>query len=100
MENIDPKLIDAMKFGEQSWKLGDEGAKVTTRNGSVYHVDSDGTLTRGYLAEGRTAKLSGAVYRRGGPIRVDLIVLGLRIEATTDSGSIVVTSPVQSIEAP
>ena len=99
MENVDANFLSAMKLEEQSWKLGDEEAIITTRSGSIYHIDSEGTLTGGYLVEGRTAKLSGAVYRRGGPIRVDRITVGLCIEAVTNDKRVMVTSPVQSIES-
>lgn len=99
MENIDPALIDAMQLGAQSWEKGDDGHTISTSSGSIYYIDSDGTLTGGtHLTKGRTAKLSGAVYRRGGPIRANHITVGLCIEAITIDGKTLVTSPVQSIE--
>lgn len=99
MKNVDPALIDAMQLDAQSWERGDDSHTILTSSGSIYYIDSNGTLTGGtHLTKGRTAELWGAVYRRGGPIRVDHITVGLCIEARTSDGKILVTSPVQSIE--
>lgn len=100
MENVHPSLIDAMKLDAPSWKRGSRDSIITTASGSIYYVDSRGTLVGGsHLTGGRTARLSGAVYRRGGPIRMGHIVVGLCIEAmTSDSDKrVLVTSPVESI---
>lgn len=99
MKHVDARLIEAMQLNAQSWKTGDAESIISTRSGSIYHVDSDGVLTGGrHLTEGRTAELRGAVYRRGGPIRVDHITVGLCIECVTSDGKILVTTPVQTIQ--
>lgn len=98
MENVHHTFVDAMKLDAQSWEKGDEDSLIVTSSDSVYHIDSGGILTGGsYLKEGQTAELSGAVYRRGGPIRVNRVTVGLCIEAVTLDEKVLVTSPVRSI---
>lgn len=99
MENVHPSLIEAMKLDAQSWKIGDKSSTVITSSGSVYCINSIGVLTGGsHLVDGRTAELSGAVYRRGGPIRAGHVVVGLCIEAMMDDEKVIVTSWVESIK--
>jgi hypothetical protein len=86
-----------LKLDNDFWKRGGARVLAVTASGSVYTVESDGTMRGGYLEGERTANLRGSVYRRGGPIRVDKIVVGLSIEAMTNDYRLLVTSPVEAL---
>ena len=92
---LDPKLTDALRLTEDFWKLGDPAASITTESGSCYIVQPDGTI----VGPRFIGQLSGAVYRAGGPMHMNKIVYGLRMELRRPGQpGVRITTPVVAIE--
>jgi len=93
---IHPDLREALHFDEDAdWRIGMPNVKVCTKSGVIYEIDSKGMVTGGSkdIEEG---ELSGAVYRRHGPIRLNEVVVGMSMEISW-KGKILVTSPVIAV---
>lgn len=103
-DSLDPRLLQALNLAEDYWKLGDPPIDVQTASGSEYHITTDGLVTRlwdGPSTEERPEvsrlRLSGSVYRQGGPIRPGVVVYGLRLELAAEPGRTITTSLVTGI---
>ena len=76
---VAPSLAAAAYLDEDpDWKVGDPSSIVRTRRG-LYKVDPDGTLSGG-SKNVTGAKLSGATPSGSTLLRVECIVVGLRME--------------------
>lgn len=92
---IDPEILH--KFGnENCWKLGQDDIIAETRN-TDYHISSDGIITGGRFVNGRNAELWGAVTYLNGPIKIDYVIVGLKIEGNTNDGKKFCSSTVLNI---
>ncbi|MBY0274731.1 hypothetical protein K2Z84_05285 [Candidatus Binatia bacterium] len=78
------------------WRLGARAVLVFTRSGSVYQVDTQGTVRGGSLGT-ENGRLQGAVYSTGGPLRPGEIVVGLSMEIVTHR-NVVTTTRVERVE--
>ena len=76
---IHPSLKKALKWDEEGWKTGDENIIFYTQSGSTYKVTSAGKVSGG-RHEISNGRLVGAIYRRGGPIRINQILEGMGVE--------------------
>ncbi len=82
-KNVHPDLIEAAQLDAESWSTGFRVKPITvrTKSGSMYQIDGSGHVVQIKGNRGHpVGELNGAVYRVGGPIRVDKVVVGLCIE--------------------
>ena len=82
-ENVHPSLIEKVKLDAESWSIGFRVKPITarTKSGSLYRIEGNGHIVQIKGNRGHpVGELNGAVYRVGGPIRVDKVVVGLCIE--------------------
>ena len=91
---MDPAVAQALNMDEDFWALGDKPAVVETESGSRYIAQSDGSLSNGTIS----GQLNGSIYRPGGPIRLNVIVYGMRMEIRTGPAHVATTTPVVKIE--
>lgn len=96
MKGIHDSLLEAMKLDNELWKFGEGPIEVKTRSGAVYQVASDGKISGG-SRKIKDAELWGAVYRSGGPIRIDHVVVGLNMEIKADERMMTTTSVVEIV---
>lgn len=99
LKHVHPSLVEALKLDNESWKIGDAAAVVHTKSGSCYQVTSEGAIVGGsHIGPDDSAELWGAVYRSGGPIRLNQVVVGLAMEIGRHERGVLITSPVVKIE--
>lgn len=94
MKGLDNNLVKSLKLENEKWKFGDGPIDVKTRSGAIYQVTSNGKISGGSLKI-KDAELWGAVYRLGGPIRLDHVVIGLNMEVKADGRMMTTTSVVE-----
>ena len=81
--NVHSSLIKKAKLDAESWSTGFRVKPIIarTKSGSLYRIIDSGHIVQ---IKGKrdhpVGELNGAVYRAGGPIRVDQVVVGLCIE--------------------
>lgn len=94
-EHIDPRLLEALKLDNESWTIGDKSIYVVTSSGALYTVAENGKVSGG-SRDIKDGRLFGAVYRGGGPIRSNQVVVGLSMEIGLPKKRLI-TSVVESI---
>ena len=81
---VHPSIPAAARTDEPpAWVIGDAPARVKTVSGSVYTVESDGTLSGG-SKNVVDARLNGATPMGMSVIRTNCIVVGLQMEYAVD----------------
>ena len=97
---IHPSLAKAAKLDTDGVRFADGPWIVKTESGSTYLIERNGTITGGSIfVDGRVGDAWGAAYRKGGPIRIDQIVVGLGVEIHDKAkpSRVALTTPVVSV---